>query len=53
MLAVSNITYRIQGRPLFEDAGFVLPDGAKERYCKKCGAGNGLVSPPKARYATK
>jgi large subunit ribosomal protein L24 len=30
-----------------------LPNGAKERYCKKCGAGNGLVSPPKARYATK
>ena len=22
-----------------------LPDGAKERYCKKCGAGNGQVSP--------
>ncbi|MEN6458928.1 MAG: 50S ribosomal protein L24 [Thermoguttaceae bacterium] len=30
-----------------------LPDGAKERYCKKCGAGNGLVSPAKARYAAK
>jgi len=30
-----------------------LPDGAKERYCKKCGAGNGQVSPPKARYAQK
>jgi large subunit ribosomal protein L24 len=30
-----------------------LPNGAKERYCKKCGAGNGHVSPPKARYATK
>ncbi len=28
-----------------------LPDGAKERYCKKCGAGNGHVSPAKARYA--
>ncbi|MFZ5829266.1 MAG: 50S ribosomal protein L24 [Planctomycetota bacterium] len=28
-------------------------DGAKERYCKKCGAGNGIVSPPKARYAKK
>ena len=26
-------------------------DGSKERYCKKCGAGNGVVSPPKARYA--
>ncbi|MEN6449219.1 MAG: 50S ribosomal protein L24 [Thermoguttaceae bacterium] len=30
-----------------------LPDGSKERYCKKCGAGNGQVSPAKARYAQK
>jgi len=30
-----------------------LPNGAKERYCKKCGAGNGQISPPKARYAHK
>jgi large subunit ribosomal protein L24 len=30
-----------------------LPNGAKERYCKKCGAGNGLVSAPSARYAKK
>ena len=30
-----------------------LPDGSKERYCKKCGAGNGQVAPAKARYATK
>ena len=30
-----------------------LNDGAKERYCKKCGAGNGQVSPPKASYAKK
>jgi large subunit ribosomal protein L24 len=28
-----------------------LADGSKERYCKKCGAGNGQVSPPKARHA--
>jgi large subunit ribosomal protein L24 len=28
-------------------------NGAKERYCKKCGAGNGQVSPPKASYAKK
>ena len=25
-----------------------LPDGTKERYCKKCGAGNGNVSRSKA-----
>lgn len=30
-----------------------LDDGSKERYCKKCGAGNGQISPPKARYAKK
>jgi large subunit ribosomal protein L24 len=30
-----------------------LPNGTKERYCKKCGAGNGHVSPAKPRYATK
>jgi large subunit ribosomal protein L24 len=30
-----------------------LENGAKERYCKKCGAGNGLVSPAKATYAKK
>jgi large subunit ribosomal protein L24 len=26
-------------------------DGTKERFCKKCGAGNGLVSPPRKKYA--
>jgi large subunit ribosomal protein L24 len=30
-----------------------LPNGAKERYCKKCGAGNGQVAAPKSRYAKK
>jgi large subunit ribosomal protein L24 len=30
-----------------------LPDGSKERYCKKCGAGNGLIAPAKAKYAKK
>jgi large subunit ribosomal protein L24 len=30
-----------------------LANGAKERYCKKCGASNGQVSPAKAKYATK
>ncbi len=28
-------------------------NGAKERYCKKCGAELGQVSPPKAAYAKK
>ncbi len=26
-------------------------DGSKERYCKKCDAGNGLISPPRKAYA--
>lgn len=30
-----------------------LDDGSKERFCKKCGAGNGQIAPPKARYAKK
>ena len=30
-----------------------LDDGSKERYCKKCGAGNGQIAPAKARYAKK
>src|SRR5512136_2193814 len=30
-----------------------LENGSKERYCKKCGAGNGAVAPAKARYAKK
>ena len=28
-----------------------LPDRSKERYCKKCGAGNGQIAPAKARAA--
>jgi large subunit ribosomal protein L24 len=28
-------------------------EGAKERFCKKCGATNGQVSPPKARFANQ
>ena len=39
MLTVSNITYRIQGRPLFEGASFVLPDGAKAGFVGKNGSG--------------
>jgi large subunit ribosomal protein L24 len=30
-----------------------LEDGSKERYCKKCGAGNGQIGIAKARYAKK
>jgi large subunit ribosomal protein L24 len=31
----------------------ILPDGSKERFFKKSGAGAGLISPPKAARATK
>jgi large subunit ribosomal protein L24 len=30
-----------------------LPDGAKERYCKKCGASAGEIAPAKKAHATK
>lgn len=30
-----------------------LNDGAKERYCKACGAGLGVLSKPRAKYAKK
>jgi large subunit ribosomal protein L24 len=30
-----------------------LDDGAKERFCKKCGATNGAIAPAKPRYAKK
>ena len=28
-----------------------LDDGSKERFCKKCGAGNGEIAPAKPAYA--
>ena len=30
-----------------------LDDGSKERFCRKCGAANGQIAPPKARRAKK
>lgn len=30
-----------------------LADGSKERFCKKCGSGQGTIAPAKARYAKK
>lgn len=29
------------------------PDGAKERFCRKCGKSAGQISPPRAKYAGK
>ncbi len=31
----------------------LLDDGSKERYCKKCGAGNGQIAPPKVEQAKR
>jgi len=28
-----------------------LPDGSKERYCKRCGTGSGLIAPARAARA--
>ncbi len=39
MLTINDITYRIQGRPLFEGASVVLPDGAKTGFVGKNGSG--------------
>jgi ATP-binding cassette subfamily F protein 3 len=39
MLTITNLTYRIEGRPLFEGASLVLPDGAKAGFVGKNGAG--------------
>jgi large subunit ribosomal protein L24 len=53
-VAASNVLLVCEGCGAATRVGVrYLPNGTKERYCKKCGAGNGHVSPPKARYATK
>jgi len=53
MLTINNLHYRIQGRPLFEDANLVLPDGVKAGFVGKNGTGKttlfqliqGFISP--------
>ncbi|RYE53920.1 MAG: ATP-binding cassette domain-containing protein, partial [Hyphomicrobiales bacterium] len=39
MLTITDLTYRIQGRPLFEHASVVLPDGSKTGFVGKNGSG--------------
>ena len=39
MLTITNLTYRIQGRELFEDASLVLPAGSKTGFVGKNGTG--------------
>ena len=39
MLTINDISYRIQGRALFEHASVVLPDGSKTGFVGKNGSG--------------
>ena len=51
-IAASNVLLVCEGCGAASRVGMrYLPNGAKERYCKKCGASNGQVSPAKAKYA--
>jgi large subunit ribosomal protein L24 len=53
-ISVSNVLLVCEGCGAATRIGVrYLPDGSKERYCKKCGASNGQMSPAKAKYATK
>ncbi|MEM9185258.1 MAG: 50S ribosomal protein L24 [Planctomycetota bacterium] len=51
---LSNLMYFCEscGQPSRLGARY-LDDGSKERYCKKCDAGQGQIAPAKARYAKK
>ncbi len=40
------------GKPTRTGARF-RPDGAKDRYCKKCDAAIGMIAPPRAAHAQK
>lgn len=40
------------GKPAKTGARYT-DDGAKERYCKKCGKSGGEIAPPRAAYAKK
>ncbi|MEN1681527.1 MAG: 50S ribosomal protein L24 [Planctomycetota bacterium] len=53
-IQMSNLAYFCQSCDSASRLGArYLDDGSKERYCKKCNAGQGLIAPPKARYAKK
>jgi large subunit ribosomal protein L24 len=53
-IAMSNVLLICEkcGAPTRLGARF-LPDGGKERYCRKCGAGNGQIAPARTREAKK
>ena len=48
----SNVRYYCESCSQATRLGYrFTDDGAKERFCRKCGASAGTVSPPKAKYA--
>jgi large subunit ribosomal protein L24 len=51
-ISLSNVLLVCEkcGAPTRTGARF-LADGSKERFCKKCGAGNGQIAPPRTRHA--
>jgi large subunit ribosomal protein L24 len=53
-ISLSNVLLVCEkcGAPTRTGARF-LQDGSKERFCKKCGAANGHIAPPKAQHAQK
>lgn len=53
-IQISNVLYVCEACGAATRLGVrYLDNGAKERYCKKCGAANGQVSPAKTSYAKK
>jgi len=51
---LSNIAYYCEGCGGRAKLGArYTDDGAKERFCRKCGASVGELAPPKPRYAKK
>jgi large subunit ribosomal protein L24 len=53
-IQISNVLLVCQGCGAAARFGArYLADGGKERYCKKCGAGNGQIAPANPKYAKK
>lgn len=51
---VSNVMYFDESTGKPTRLGYrYLEDGTKERFCRGSGASAGIISPPRARYATK
>lgn len=53
-ISLSNVMLVCEscGQPARTGARY-LDDGGKERFCKKCGAGIGLIAPARAAHAKK